>query len=133
MRRPLDCEGPSQGVNAGDQPTNNGASTSVMVLRSLINTCRLGPAVSLNGSPTVSPTTAALCVSDPFPPYCPISINFLALSQAPPLLLRNVAINIPAIVPTINNAATASAPTPKKRKMTPTATGINTASIPGRT
>jgi hypothetical protein len=27
-----------------------------------------GPAVSLNGSPTVSPTTAALCASEPFPP-----------------------------------------------------------------
>jgi hypothetical protein len=27
-----------------------------------------GPAVSLNGSPTVSPTTAALCPSEPFPP-----------------------------------------------------------------
>jgi len=27
-----------------------------------------GPAVSLNGSPTVSPITAALCASEPFPP-----------------------------------------------------------------
>lgn len=27
-----------------------------------------GPDVSLKGSPTVSPTTAALCVSEPFPP-----------------------------------------------------------------
>ena len=27
-----------------------------------------GPAVSLYGSPTVSPVTAALCASEPFPP-----------------------------------------------------------------
>ena len=40
--------------------TNKGAKTSVIVLKSLISTCRLGPAVSLKGSPTVSPTTAAL-------------------------------------------------------------------------
>src|SRR5437870_589385 len=56
---------------------NNGAITSVIVLSSLISTCRLGPAVSLNGSPTVSPTTAALCASDPLPPYCPVSMYFV--------------------------------------------------------
>ena len=44
--------------------TKSGASTSVIVASSLISTCRLGPAVSLNGSPTVSPTTAALCASE---------------------------------------------------------------------
>jgi hypothetical protein len=27
-----------------------------------------GPEVSFNGSPTVSPTTAALCASEPLPP-----------------------------------------------------------------
>ena len=45
-----------------------------------------GPDVSLKGSPTVSPTTAALWVSDPLPPWCPDSMYFLALSQAPPAL-----------------------------------------------
>lgn len=30
-------------------------------------TCKLGPAVSLNGSPTVSPVTAALCAVLPLP------------------------------------------------------------------
>jgi hypothetical protein len=45
-----------------------------------------GPAVSLNGSPTVSPTTAALWASEPLPPRLPSSIHFLALSQAPPPL-----------------------------------------------
>ena len=43
-----------------------------------------GPEVSLKGSPTVSPTTAAACVSEPLPPNLPFSTNFLALSQAPP-------------------------------------------------
>src|SRR5262249_30363002 len=43
---------------------NRGAMTSVIVLSSLISTWRLGPAVSLNGSPTVSPTTAALWASE---------------------------------------------------------------------
>ena len=41
-----------------------------------------GPDVSLNGSPTVSPTTAALCKSVPFLPAA--SMYFFALSQAPP-------------------------------------------------
>ena len=35
----------------------------------LINGLRAGPAVSLNGSPTVSPMTAALCASEPLPPW----------------------------------------------------------------
>lgn len=32
----------------------------------LIKILRLGPEVSLSGSPTVSPITAALCISVPF-------------------------------------------------------------------
>ena len=47
----------------------SGASTSVIVASSLIRTCSEGPAVSLKGSPTVSPTTAALCASERLPPY----------------------------------------------------------------
>ena len=38
-----------------------------------MTTCRAGPAVSLQGSPTVSPVTAALCASLPLPPKLPIS------------------------------------------------------------
>ena len=45
-----------------------------------------GPEVSLSGSPTVSPTTQALWVSEPLPPWWPSSTYFLALSQAPPAL-----------------------------------------------
>ena len=44
----------------------------------------------------------------------PVSMYFLALSQAPPALFRKVATRMPAIVPTIRRAATASAPTPKQ-------------------
>src|SRR6202007_2402937 len=65
---------------------NSGASTKVTVASSLMSTCSEGPAVSLKGSPTVSPTTAALCASDRLPPYAPVSIYFLALSHAPPPL-----------------------------------------------
>ncbi len=52
---------------------------------------------------------------------------FLALSHAPPLLFRNSAIKIPVMVPTIRNAATASAPTSNALNTTPTAIGIPTA------
>ena len=54
-----------------------------------------GPEVSLKGSPTVSPTTAALCCSEPLPPWWPDSIYFLALSQAPPALDINTAMAKP--------------------------------------
>lgn len=59
---------------------------------------RDGPEVSFRGSPTVSPTTAALWISDPFFttfPWsslrAPLSIYFLALSQAPPVLAAEIA------------------------------------------
>src|SRR5690606_3657463 len=57
---------------------NHGASTSDTTLMSLIRMFIDGPDVSLNGSPTVSPTTAALCDSLPLPPYAPPSMYFLA-------------------------------------------------------
>ncbi len=61
-------------------------------------------------------------------------MNFLALSQAPPPLLSSVAMRIPAIVPTMRNDATVSAPTWKNTlKTSPTAIGIPTASNPGAT
>ncbi len=55
-----------------------------------------GPAVSLKGSPTVSPITVAAWASLPLPPWLPSSTSFLALSQAPPELARNTAISVPA-------------------------------------
>lgn len=65
---------------------NNGANTSDTIVINLIRILMDGPDVSLKGSPTVSPTTAALCASLPFPLWCPSSIYFLALSHAPPAL-----------------------------------------------
>jgi hypothetical protein len=47
---------------------NSAARASVRVEKSLINTCKLGPAVSLKGSPTVSPVTAAWCAGLFLPP-----------------------------------------------------------------
>src|SRR3989337_2711951 len=43
---------------------NNEATSDITV----IIVFNEGPAVSLKGSPTVSPTTAALCASEPLPP-----------------------------------------------------------------
>src|SRR4029079_8776353 len=113
---------------------NSGARTREIVASSFTRTWSDGPAVSLNGSPTVSPTTAAAWASEPLPrtlPWsslrCPDSMYFLALSHAPPPLLRTVASRTPAIVPTISMPATASKP-----RMTPIAIGVATATRPGR-
>ena len=47
---------------------NKGPNIKETIAISLSKILRAGPDVSLNGSPTVSPVTAAECVSDPFPP-----------------------------------------------------------------
>src|ERR1700730_5452988 len=49
---------------------------------------------SLNGSPTVSPTTVASCRGVPFC-FSSVSTIFLALSQAPPALAMKIAWNSP--------------------------------------
>ena len=61
---------------------NTGAKTTDTTVISLMRILIEGPAVSLNGSPTVSPTTAALCATEPLPPFEPLSIYFFALSHA---------------------------------------------------
>src|SRR5438132_3232996 len=58
-----------------------GAITSVIVDKSLTRMCSDGPAVSLNGSPTVSPTTAALLGALPFPPSLPAAVNVFVVSH----------------------------------------------------
>src|SRR5215207_8505544 len=78
--------------------TTIGAMITETRFTTLIIGLSAGPAVSLNGSPTVSPTTPALCRSEPFPVlfatlFGSSSINFLALSHAPPELFRNTASN----------------------------------------
>ena len=85
-----------------------------------------GPDVSLKGSPTVSPTTAALCASDPFLPSD--SIIFLALSQAPPALDWKIAIRTPHVVTPAKRPPSISAP-----PINPMATGTAIANKPGNT
>ena len=73
---------------------------------SLIRMLMDGPEVSLKGSPTVSPTTAALWESLPLPPYLPPSMYFLALSQAPPELAMKMAIRKPVAVAPVRRPIT---------------------------
>ena len=51
-----------------DRLTTAGAISSATRFITLISGLIAGPAVSLNGSPTVSPMTVAACASLPFPP-----------------------------------------------------------------
>ena len=67
-----------------------GSTSSDTRFITLISGLSAGPAVSLNGSPTVSPMTAALWASQPLPPWLPSSMYFLALSHAPPALRQVV-------------------------------------------
>src|SRR5690606_36068850 len=90
--------------------TTKPAITTLTILISLIRIFRLGPLVSLNGSPTVSPTTAALWDSLPLPPRFPASMYFLALSQAPPLLLMKIARQNPLVKLPANNPTTPPTP-----------------------
>lgn len=93
---------------------------------------REGPEVSLSGSPTVSPMTAALCSSEPFYLITPLisnnpaSMYFLALSQAPPALAEERAMATPLTNAPGNNPATALVP-----NKNPTTKGVNNTMIPG--
>ena len=84
--------------------------------------------MSLRGSPTVSPTTAALWVGVPFPAPAtpPASIYFLPLSQAPPALPQKMAIMMAASVEPMIKPPTKLGP---KRK--PVATGTTMARSDG--
>jgi hypothetical protein len=85
----------------------------VTMLISLIRMFRLGPLVSLNGSPTVSPTTAALWASVPLPPWAAASMYFLALSHEPPALAMKTATQKPVVsVPT---SSPSTPPTPEQQ------------------
>lgn len=92
-----------------------------------------GPLVSFNGSPTVSPITAALCSGEPFLLTYPLTVNypdsmyFLALSHAPPALADDIAIlhpetNIPGKTP-----ETAVGP-----NKTPTSNGVPKTIVAGK-
>ncbi len=96
-----------------------------MIAINLTKMLRAGPDVSFKGSPTVSPTTAALCISDPFNtlfPYssniAPLSMYFFALSQAPPVLAAETAIWTPLTIAPGKKPARTTGP-----KMNPKAKG----------
>ncbi len=87
-----------------------------------------GPAVSLNGSPTVSPTTAALCASEPGPPNLPDSMYFFALSQSPPAFaMKSAKITPVKIAPPRNR------PKHPGQARKPTSSGKPTAKKVGKT
>src|SRR6185437_13195639 len=84
------------------------SSNSATMLVILIIGFTAGPAVSLYGSPTVSPVTAALWASEPLPPWCPSSMYFLALSQAPPPEVIEMATKMPVTITPSSMAPTAA-------------------------
>jgi len=94
-----------------------------------------GPLVSFNGSPTVSPITAALCTSVCLPCTFPFSslyllfsTYFLALSQAPPVFEAEIASYTPLTKAPGNNPATAFGP-----KNNPIIIGVKITNAPGAT
>jgi signal transduction histidine kinase len=93
-------------------PASAGTSSNATRLMILISGLTAGPAVSLYGSPTVSPVTAALCVSEPLPPKLPSSMYFLALSQAPPPVHIEIATNRPVTIVPISTPPSARIPAP---------------------
>ena len=94
---------------------------------------RAGPEVSLRGSPTVSPTTAALWISDPFLTtspssslMAPLSIYFLALSHAPPVFAAEIAICTPLTSAPGKNPDNITGP-----NANPKARGVSITNAPG--
>src|SRR3990167_6284891 len=85
-----------------------------------------GPAVSLYGSPTVSPVTAAWCANEPLPPCLPSSMYFLALSQAPPPVVMEMATKMPVTMEPSSTPPSASRP-----RVKPTTMGISTGNNDG--
>mmetsp|Transcript_20469 Transcript_20469/g.57673 ORF Transcript_20469/g.57673 Transcript_20469/m.57673 type:complete len:222 (-) Transcript_20469:1573-2238(-) len=117
---------PTHHVSQSSRKT--GARRRDRMLMSLIRMFRAGPDVSLKGSPTVSPTTQALWVSDFFPPKTfSFSIYFLELSQAPPALAIMTASTKPEAM-----APTSMPPRQVAPTRSPTTMGAKMATAPGR-
>src|SRR5690242_686299 len=106
--------------------TTAGATSTDTRFITLINGLIAGPAVSLNGSPTVSPITVASCAGLPLPPYEPSSTILFALSHAPPEFERNTAISTPAAIAPARYPASGATPNVK-----PISTGARIANRPG--
>jgi K(+)-stimulated pyrophosphate-energized sodium pump len=102
---------------------SNGTINSATMLMILISGFTAGPAVSLYGSPTVSPVTAALWVSPPFLCSAPLasvkpsSISFLALSQAPPPVHIEMPTNRPVTMVPISSPPSAAGPSSMPTRM----------------
>mmetsp|Transcript_3243 Transcript_3243/g.10111 ORF Transcript_3243/g.10111 Transcript_3243/m.10111 type:complete len:288 (-) Transcript_3243:1611-2474(-) len=115
-------------------PMKKSHMTSETIAMSFIRMLSAGPEVSLSGSPTVSPTTAALWHSPPLrwttPPTSrqPFSTYFLALSQAPPVLLADMASCTPLSSPPARRPATLCTP-----NSVPVTIGDRMTSRPGAT
>mmetsp|Transcript_33142 Transcript_33142/g.55544 ORF Transcript_33142/g.55544 Transcript_33142/m.55544 type:complete len:285 (-) Transcript_33142:1557-2411(-) len=105
-------------------PRTKGAMVRDTIDISLIKMFNAGPEVSLNGSPTVSPTTHALPCSVFLMPS--FSQSFLPLSQAPPALDMVMATMHPEVMAPVSMPTRQRGPTRK-----PTASGASTAYAPG--
>jgi hypothetical protein len=113
--------------------SKNVVKTNEKIADNLTRMFKEGPLVSFNGSPTVSPITAALCSSDfffltyPLTVNCPDSMYFLALSQAPPELADDIAILHPETKIPGKTPATAVGP-----NTTPTNKGVPKTIVAGK-
>lgn len=109
------------------------ANTNENIADSLTRMFKDGPLVSFNGSPTVSPITAALCSGEPFLLTYPLTVNypdsmyFLALSHAPPALADEIAILHPETKIPGKTPATAVGP-----NRTPTTNGVPKTIVAGK-
>src|SRR5919197_6162156 len=87
-----------QGPPSANDQVMIGMIRIATMLATLIMGLIAGPAVSLNGSPTVSPVTDAAWASEPLPPNAPSSISFFALSHAPPPAVMRTAKKNPTTI-----------------------------------
>ena len=111
------------------------AKTREVMAMSFIRMLMEGPLVSFRGSPTVSPTTAALWVEVPLAwtpspsiSSLPASMNFFALSHAPPELEKLTATYTPLTIAPARRPQTPREPTRK-----PMARGDASTRKPGAT
>ena len=125
--------------------TKRGAKTTERMAMSFIRMLSAGPDVSLSGSPTVSPVTAALKICDflvaTLPlmttsgsslamssSIAPFEMYFFALSHAPPVLEAEMAIWTPEAMPPASRPVTQRVP-----KQTPHTIGESITRAPGAT
>src|SRR5919197_4106456 len=116
-----------QGPPSANDQVMIGMIRIATMLATLIMGLIAGPAVSLNGSPTVSPVTDAAWASEPLPPKAPASMSFFALSHAPPPAVMRTAKKKPTTMTPM------SSPPSAWTLMTPTMNGITIGMSDGRT